>query len=166
MLMSFSAVVPVSAATSNITIDAEPTTVDVTVPATAPMVFNADGTNTVPSNFTIENHSIGEVHLTNIKLHAPNENHWMFAKVGTNLKLEPANTKTITLKLGAAGAEKSAEIGFTSRSDSATVTFEAKDFVIPADGSKTLAFVVDRCAFTKAISSEKAVDMTLNFDFN
>ena len=170
MLMSFSAVVPVSAATSTITVKAEPTTVNVTVPATAPMVFNADGTNTVPRNFTIENKSIGGIYLKNIKLepsYHPTYS-WKIAKEGTNLKALGANSPVITLKLGAAGAEKSAvpNESSTEYAKNATVTFEKNDFVIPADGSKTLSFVVDRCAFTSVNDTEDAFDMTLNFDFN
>ena len=168
MLMSFSAVVPAFAAETDVMIDAKATTVNMTVPSTAPMVFNADGTNTVPTDFTIRNNSkIGGVHLENIELNGNTQNAWKIAKEGTDLKVKPANTKTITLKLGASGAEKSAVPSQSAaESANATVTFGSSDFTIPASGSKTLSFVVDRGAFTSAIPSAKAFDMTLNFDFN
>lgn len=168
MLMSLTTMTPAFAAETDVMIDAKATTVNMTVPATAPMVFNADGTNTVPTNFTIQNNSkIGGVHLSNIELNADTQNSWKIAKEGTDLKVKPANTKTITLKLGASGVEKFAVPSKSAEeSANATVTFGPTDFTIPASGNKTLSFIVDRGAFTNAIPNAKAFDMTLNFDFN
>lgn len=66
------AAIPVNAASTDVNIEVKETTMDnvsVTVPTTVPIVFNEDGTNTLPSNWTIENiSSIAGIHLSTIGL--------------------------------------------------------------------------------------------------
>lgn len=169
MLILGSAAIPANAAGfgSQVTIDAKATTVNVTVPSSAPMVFNADGTNTVPTNFNITNNSeIGGVHLESISLAADTTGNWKLVNDTVDLKTQAKNTKNIRLKMGASGAEKLINPTSSSAHANGSATFGASDFAIPAKGSKTLSFKVERGAFTTAIPSAKAFDMTLNFDFN
>ena len=49
--------VPSFASTTDVTIAGEATTIDMSVPTSCPIVFEADGTNTTPDNFTITNNS-------------------------------------------------------------------------------------------------------------
>ena len=64
------AVVPTYAASSDVNIEVKATSMDnvsVTVPTSIPIVFNADGSNTLPTNWTIENLSaIAGIHLSQI----------------------------------------------------------------------------------------------------
>ena len=64
------AAIPVNAASTDVNIEVKATAMDnvsVTVPTVLPIVFNEDGTNTLPSNWTIENiSSIAGIHLRNV----------------------------------------------------------------------------------------------------
>ena len=58
LVVIMGAAIPVNAASADVNIEVKATTMDnisVTVPTTVPIVFNEDGTNTLPSNWTIEN---------------------------------------------------------------------------------------------------------------
>ena len=67
-------VVPTQAASSTVDIEVKATDMDnvsVTVPSSIPIVFNADGSNTLPTNWTIENKSaIAGIHLSKIEMNA------------------------------------------------------------------------------------------------
>ena len=73
------AAIPVNAASADVNIEVKATTMDnvsVTVPTTLPIVFNEDGTNTLPSNWTIENiSSIAGVHLSAVDMNANSSGH-------------------------------------------------------------------------------------------
>ncbi|VYU45440.1 hypothetical protein [Clostridium paraputrificum] len=149
---------------SNLVIEAKPTTVNVTVPSTAPMVFNEDGTNTLPSAFTLTNNSeIGGVSLTNINLVSP-KNAWSLLPNEADLKVQPKDQKKIKLHIGKTGAERLIAPGSTASQGSAS--FSLGEISIPAKGSETLKFKVERGAFSQAVAEDTAFNMTLTFEFN
>lgn len=157
--------VSTSAFATEVSIETKATTVNVNVPSTMAVVFNEDGTNTLPSDFTVTNNSkIAGVSLVKIDVDAGSTG-WQFCKDTVDLKTRPADTKEIQFTAGKQGVTKlvapTSEKGVT-----ASAIFNSGEISIPASGSETLAFSMERVAFKQAESSSKAFDMTLTFDFN
>lgn len=163
------AAVPTYAASSDVNIEVKATTMDnvsVTVPTSIPIVFNADGSNTLPTNWTIENLStIAGIHLSQIDMNAESSG-WKLLADSENVKTLSADTKSIKFSVGKAGALKL--VVPTSGTESATgiVTFDNTEIAIPSGETQVLSFGVERGAFTEAEASAKAFDMVLTFNFN
>ncbi len=148
---------------SELQIDVKATTINVTVPSTAPMVFNEDGTNTLPSNFTVNNNSkLGGVYLKQISLNS-GAGGWTLLDTGDDLKTLPKDQKKIKLSIGKQGSEKLIKPASSGTTGSAT--FSVGEVDIPASGSETLNFKVERGTFTQAVPNSTAFNMTLTFDF-
>lgn len=162
-----STVTQVSAFSSQISIRAEPTLVNITMPQDAAFIFNEDGTNIVPENFNIQNNSsISGIHIDRIQLSEKNSSGW---KLSTNPDLTtlPVNEKVVYLKIGKEGSEKHIKsIDNTDKSSTGESTFDAGDFVIPASSQTRLSFDITRGSFTKPVESSGAFDMTIDFSFN
>lgn len=151
---------------SELWIDAKATTVNVTVPSNAPMIFNEDGTNTLPTNFTVTNNSkIAGVSLTGISLDSKNSG-WTLLSEGTDLKVQAKDLKKIKLKMGKDGQMKTIAPTNGSNDSTGSASWSSGDISIPALGSETIKFEVDRGAFDTPVANAKAFDMTLNFEFN
>ena len=166
--MFMSQVAPVFAATqgSVLNIEAKATTVNMTVPGTAAIVFNADGTNTTPTNFNITNNSqIAGVHLESVDLNA-GESGWKVVDASTDIKTQAVNTKNIRLKVGKEGQEQIVQPTSGNSNSTGKATLGQSLFSIAAEGTETMKFVVERGAFTTPEAEAKAFDMTLNFEFN
>ena len=165
----FGATIPVHAASSDVKIEVQATSMDnvsVTVPTSIPIVFNADGSNTLPTNWTIENVStIAGIHLSQIDMNAENSQ-WKLLADSVNVKTLSADTKSIKFSVGKAGTMKL--VVPTSGTESATgmVTFADSEISIPSGESQILSFDVERGAFTNAEASSKAFNMVLTFNFN
>lgn len=161
--------VPTYAASSDVKIEVKETTMDnvsVTVPTTIPIVFNADGTNTLPTNWTIENVStIAGIHLSKIDMDAGNSG-WKLLADSQDVKTLSKDTKSIKFSVGKAGALKLVAPTSGTESASGSVTFANTEISIPSGETKVLSFGVERGAFTKSEASAKAFDMVLTFNFN
>ena len=145
---------------SELQIDVKATTINVTVPSTAPMIFNEDGTDTLPSSFTVKNNSkVGGVYLKKIALAAGNSG-WTLLDSGADLKTQPKDQKKIKLYIGKKDSEK------LISPSTASASFGASEIVIPASGSETLSFKVERGTFSQAVPNSTAFNMTLSFEFN
>ena len=153
------------AAGTAVNIETKATTVNMSVPSTMAVVFNEDGTNTLPTNFTVTNNSkIAGVSLTKIDVNAGSSG-WSFCDASTDMKVKPAGTKDIKFTAGKEGVTKLVT-PTTAKDTKASATFASGQISIPASGSQVLKFEMERTAFKEAISSSKAFDMTLTFDFN
>lgn len=165
----FGAAVPTYAASSDVKIEVKETTMDnvsVTVPTTIPIVFNADGTNTLPTNWTIENVStIAGIHLSKIDMDAGNSG-WQLLADSQDVKNLSKDTKSIKFSVGKAGALKLVAPTSGTENTSGSVMFGDTEIVIPSGETQTLSFGVERGAFTKSEASAKAFDMVLTFNFN
>lgn len=165
----FGAVLPASAASAEVTIEVEATEMDnvsVVVPTTLPIIFNADGTNTLPTAWTIENKSqIAGIHLSQIDMKA-NSSGWKLLSEETDTSTLPADSKAIqfyvkaneNVKLIAPTDNLSGSVGKT--------TYEKTELVIPSGKTQVLGFEINRGAFTQNLASAKAFDMILTFEFN
>ena len=150
---------------SELQIDAKATTVNITVPGTAPMIFNDDGTNTLPSDFTVSNNSqIGGVYLSEIALDAE-ESGWSLLAESADLKTQAKDLKKIKLKMGKEGTMKLIAPTNSTDDSTGTATFASGEIDIPAAGSQKLNFDVERGTFTEDIPNAKAFGMTLTFKF-
>ena len=160
----FGAVVPAQAASAEVQFDVKATDVNVSVnvPTTLPIVFNEDGTNTYPSNWTIENTStIARVYLYSVALTATND--WTLMTGGMDPKFTDVDSKQIKFYVG-----PEENLQFMSGRDNGTtgyVEFEDDEFVIVSGGSKDLKFEVERGAYTQNSGIQKAFDMVLTFKF-
>ena len=165
----FGATIPVNAASAEVTIEVKETKMDgvsVTVPSTLPIVFNEDGTNTLPTNWTIENIStIAGIHLAQIEMDGTN--------TGWKLLSESEDTKTMntdvqSLKFYTGIDTELKLVAPTSGTEHAkgAVSFSADEISIASGEEQTLLFRVDRGAFTSSKAAEKAFDMVLTFEFN
>lgn len=168
MLVVMSAI-PTFAASSEVYITVEATAVDVTVPGggegddsgegtgaeALPIVFKADGSNVYPTNWTITNNSkIAGVTLKSVKLTGTNG--WELLGSDTDTKTLAADSKKIKFYMGKPNQlEQIVPNGTTL----------ASPITIPAEGSQTFGFKVDRAAFSQAQNASKAFDMLLVFEF-
>ena len=161
--------VPTYAASSDVKIEVKETTMDnvsVTVPTTIPIVFNADGSNTLPTNWTIENVStIAGIHLAKIDMDAGSSG-WKLLADSQNVKTLSKDTKSIKFSVGKSSALKLVAPTSGTESTSGSVTFGNTEIEIPSGETQVLSFGVERGAFTKSEASAKAFDMVLTFNFN
>ena len=165
----FSGVIPAQAASAEVNIEVKATTMDnvsVTVPTTLPVVFNEDGTNTLPTNWTIENiSSIAGIHLSEVDMDAKTSG-WKLLSASQDTKVLKADTKSIQFSIGEEGALKL--VAPTSGNENAVgrVTFEETEIAIPSGETAVLSFDIKRGAFTEDMAAAKAFDMVLTFNFN
>lgn len=163
------ATVPTYAASSDVNIEVKATSMDnvsVTVPTTIPIVFNADGSNTLPTNWTIENMStIAGIHLSQIDMNAEDSG-WKLLADSENVKTLSADTKSIKFSVGKSGALKLVVPTSGTESENGTVTFDDTEISIPSGESQILSFDVERGAFTNSAATAKAFNMVLTFNFN
>ena len=161
--------VPTYAASSDVNIEVEATDMDnvsVTVPSIIPIVFNSDGSNTLPTDWKIENKSvIAGIHLSQIDMDA-GETDWKLLADSEDVTKIPVDTKSIKFSVGKAGALQLVVPADGTESASGSVSFGSTDISIPSGESQILTFDVERGAFTKTEASAKAFDMVLTFKFN
>lgn len=163
-------VVPTYAAepVSEVKIAIEPTdmNVSVTVPSTLPIVFNADGSNAIPDNWTIENVSaLAGIHVTKVHLNG-NGTGWKVTNDSAIVKTQSVNGRAVKFFIGVPGTMKLVEPKSGSENETGTASFEPNDICIASGESQTLNFTVERGAFTETTASAKAFSMTLDFAFN
>lgn len=153
-------------AATDVSLDVKGTSINMTIPTSAPIIFNADGTNTVPTNFGITNNtSIAGVHLSNVTLDAKTSG-WKLLDSTEDTKLLGANSRNIKFSIGKKGSLKLIKPTTGKLDSKGSYTFASNDIIIPASGSQILDFNVDRGAFTSDTTSANAFSMTLNFEFN
>ena len=169
MAVLFGANIPVNAASAEVTIEVKETIMDnvsVTVPTTLPIIFNEDGSNTLPTNWTIENIStIAGIHLAEVEMDGT-ESGWQILGNAENTKLMKVNTKAMKFSLGKSGALKLVEPTNGTKNAVGTITFGDEEITIASGEEQVLDFNVERGAFTSSQASQKAFDMVLTFEFN
>lgn len=169
LVVIMGAAIPVNAASADVNIQVKPTTMDnvsVTVPTTLPIVFNEDGTNTFPSNWTIENiSSLAGIHLSTVDMNA-NSSGWKLVKESESVKTQTVNGKAIKFFVGVPGNLKLVQPSNGNESETGTTSFGDTDICIASGQTKNLDFAVERGAFTENQASAKAFDMVLTFNFN
>ena len=157
--------VTASAFSSELKIQTEATTIDVTVPGQAAMIFNEDGSNTVPLNFKVVNNSqIAGIYMSEIDLDA-GVSGWKIVNPTVDLKTMPVDSKAIRLAMGEQGNEKAAVPTAGTEDSTAKITYGVKGFVVPSANEKIINFDVERGAFSKNIPAGDAFTMNLNFEF-
>lgn len=158
-----------NAASSEVDITIKATAMDnvsVTVPTSLPIVFNEDGSNTLPSSWTIKNVStIAGIHLSNVEMSSDSAG-WKLLAASENTKTLAADTKSVKFYVGKGEALKLVVPSSGTAYKDGSVSFAASEITIPAGGSQILKFNIERGAFTTAEASAKAFDMVLTFDFN
>lgn len=163
------ATIPVNAASADVNIEVKATTMDnvsVTVPTTLPVVFNEDGSNTLPTNWAIENiSSIAGIHLSAVDMDA-NSSGWKLLADTQDTKALKADTKSIKFSVGKQGSLKLVAPTSGTESATGTVSFDDNEITIASGQTQVLSFDVQRGAFTQDIASAKAFDMVLTFNFN
>lgn len=163
------AVVPANAASTDVEIKVEATDMDkvsVTVPSTLPIIFNADGTNTLPSNWTIENNStFAGIHVSQITLDAEGSGWKLLGELERVADLT-ADTKAMKLSIGSGTVMEYVQTSSGTASETGSATYGDTDISIGAGESTTLTFDVERGAFTTTEPSAKAFEMVLTFEFN
>ena len=153
---------PAQAASAEVGIEIKATDVNVavTVPSQVPIVFNEDGTNTYPENWTVTNESkIAGVYLLQV-IFTPTSD-WEFLSLGEHAKDLPANTKKVRFFVGTEEHMNEAHVA----AGLAGATFYNSDIRLPASTSKEIKFEVERGAFTQGVDMHKAFDMELDFSF-
>lgn len=154
---------------SSLDIEIKATTVDVTVPGNAPVVFNEGGTVTTPLTWPVKNNSlIAGVHITKLTVDGT-EKKWKVVSGDTDLKTMPVNDKKIRLKFGKKGGELKlvAPVSGSKENVRGQCDFGNEEIVIPANETQEFSFEIERGAFTTPTeNSAKAFDMVLTFAFN
>lgn len=160
-------VMPAKAASAEVTFEVKETDINVavTVPSQVPIVFNEDGTNTYPQNWTIANKSqLGAICLDQVEL-TQAEGGWMFADTVVNMSLKPADTRVVKFYIGKPGNLKIIYPDGAEIYPNGVRPFFDNEIAIPAGDELTLEFKVERTAFTESIDMHKAFDMELKFSF-
>ena len=177
--------------TTSVAINVTPTTVNMTIPTSVALAFNADGTNTIAQNWAITNNTIGDIYLAQAQFVGNTEpgtsTKWQIAPDNTDMRDLPKDQ--LKVKFKAALVDKQATtptasqwkaLSVASDQYSATVNWTATYGLIPygrnvdpatgtlsnvAAGSNTryLKLQVDRGPFTKTYSGNK---YTLNLTFS
>ena len=149
-----------------IEVNATDMNVSVTVPSTLPIVFNADGTNTFPSNWTIDNVSaLAGIHLKDVEMNAGGTG-WKLVKDSANVKTQAVNGKAVKFFVGVPDNLKLVQPSDGNESETGKASFGETDICIASGETKELMFAVERGAFTDTQVSAKAFTMALNFEFN
>jgi len=129
-------------------------------------IVNEDGSNTLPSDWTITNKStIAGIHLSQIDMDAGSTG-WKLLAGTENTKELPVNTKSIQFSVGKGGALKLVTPTSGTSNAKGTVSFGDTDIAIASGETQVLSFHVERGAFTEAEGSAEAFDMVLTFNFN
>lgn len=153
----FTSQLPVNAANTSIDITGEATLLNVTVPTNLPIVLNADGTNTLPTDFKIINNSpIGAVKISKVDLKA-NKN-WKI--VNGNITNSNANTKQLKFYIKEPDQESK-----PLASDGTNGSLEMNT-VVEATDNEILEFNIERGAFTSSLNDLGAFDMELTIGWN
>lgn len=100
---------PNSETTIPVTISADATTLNVTVPTTFPAAVGPDGTPTTSEDAKITNNSYGAIKVTSIK--AKNANNWNLAAYDTDMSKEKVDANKIGLSVAAKGGKTAATGG-------------------------------------------------------
>ena len=169
MVIVFGATIPAQAASSDVNIEIKETTMDqvsVTVPTALPIIFNADGTNTLPTNWTIENRStIAGIHLAEVQMTA-GESGWSLLASSEDTKKLSVDTKAMKFSLGKEGELKLVAPSVGRSNASGSAAFGANDISLESGETQVLSFDVQRGAFTESAAAAKAFDMVMTFEFN
>lgn len=163
----FGAAVPANAASADVNIEIQATTMDgvsVNVPTQLPILFNADGTNTLPDNWNIKNVStIAGIHLEKIDL---NGNGWKLLPESATISDLAVNTQSIRFYAGPEGNVKLVTPNGGAENAAGSVTFEKTEFSLESGDNADLVFNVERGAFDADKSAPEAFEMVLTFKFN
>lgn len=141
---------------STIAIEAEASTINVTVPTNAAFVFKSDGTNVYPSNYEITNNN-GLTAITLDTIDFEGVNGWSLT---TEDDVFQADVKKFALWMGARGNELSA----VDVNDGVTFADDTEIKIAP-DSSKVLGFEAKRGVFSAPVTTENAMQMTMHFDW-
>ena len=162
----FGGTMPAQAASAEVGIEIKATDINmaVTVPSQIPIIFNEDGTNTYPQNWTIVNESkIAGVYLEEVQMKQAEAGWYLAYEVITQEQLL-VNTKTIKFYMGKPG-----DLKIINPQGGMITSKGARSFSnalrIPAGEELTLDFKVERGAFTESYDMEKAFDMEFKFQF-
>lgn len=167
--MLFGATLTANAASTEVLIEVKETAMDdvsVTVPTTIPIVFNENGTNTLPSNWTIENKSsIAGIHLSKVEMNA-GESGWKLLGPAEDTTILSADTKAMQFFMGREGDLRLVEPLDGTEGPEGVLEFNNMEISIMAGLTETILFEVSRGAFTESQASAKAFDMILTFNFD
>lgn len=158
------------AASESATVDIEikATTMNVTVPSSVPIVFNADGTNTYPTNWKITNNSkISQIYLASVSVDGSAYGWDIIGEDSTvDIKRLAADTKDIKFYMGLKGDLKQFSNASDKTATAATASVSyGNSIAIAAEGTQVIEFEVERCSFTSSHTSATAFDMTLEYAF-
>ena len=167
MVVLVGAAIPANAASADVNIEIKATDMNmsVTVPSTLPVVFNEDGTNTLPSSWKIQNNStIAGIRLVRVDMDG-SENGWKLLQEEIDTKTVPRDRKSIKFFVGREGLVKLVNPTGNAENHTGSVTFEPDEFRLESGVSREVIFDVQRPAYTASQSSEKAFDMVMTFEF-
>lgn len=155
----------VKAETTDITIDAKATTVNMTVPGTVAVIFNEDGSNAYPENLVVTNGSkISGVYLSSVEMDA-GVSGWKLVDDSIDTTKLPIDSKSIRVRAGKDGLTRLIEPSVGSEDTEGVANYGVRDVLIPAMGSQKISFAIDRGAFSSNQGLSNAFSMQLNFDY-
>lgn len=141
---------------SNITIETEASTINVTVPTNAAFIFKSDGTSVYPSNYEItNNNALTAIALNSIDFEGVNG--WSLT---TEDDVFQADQKKFALKMGL----KDGTLSVVDKANGVSFSGDTEIRIAP-NGSKTLGFEAKRGVFSSPVTTENAMQMTMHFDW-
>lgn len=146
--------------------DADMSEFSVTVPAVLPIIFNSDGTNTLPTKWQINNRSsIANISLTKVELDAKDSG-WKLLPESQEISNLSADTKAMKFYMGKSSNSLALVTPTNEEGSMGSRTWENGSFTIPTNSEKNVSFNIERGAFTSSESAARAFEMLLTFEFN
>lgn len=141
---------------SNITIETEASTINVTVPTNAAFVFKADGSNVYPSNYEVTNNN-GLTAITLDAIDFKGINGWSLTDEEDTFQ---ADVKKFALKMGL----KDSALSVVDKDNGVSFAGDTEIKIAP-QSSKVLGFEAVRGVFSEPVTTESAMQMTMHFDW-
>lgn len=166
-------VVPVQASSNetDMKIEIKASVIDVNMPTELPVVFESDGSNTIP-DFVIQNNSTVDLNLHRVtfsEIKAVAGDQWsLTAEPDDFLEMEN-NVKTILVKTGAIGQEKGLILQENPQQTAlkdGIASFESGELKVPKNQSRSLGIKIKRGVFTKEASATDAFKIKVDFNFS
>lgn len=162
----FGATMSANAAEASVLLTVEQSDINtaVTVPGQIPIIFNADGTNTYPTNWKISN--TGEytgVYLDYIKAEE-NSSGWELLGESEDLTKLSHDTQAFKFYMG---KPENLKIFKPLADGGGSISFAENERIsIPAGSSQLFGFKMERGVFNTARAEHIALKITLNFAYN
>lgn len=166
-------VVPVQAGSNetDMKIEIKASVIDVNMPTELPVVFESDGSNTIP-DFVIQNNSTVDLNVHKIvvdEIKAEDGDQWTLTDNAEDFLEMENDVKTILVSVGQVGSESGLALETNPQQTAlkrGVAKFESGAFKVPKNQSRSLGIKIKRGVFTKEAPATDAFKIKVDFNFS